>query len=105
MPTIDEQLARIIDLEKAGLSCASQVECSPDFTYCSPEFVKFCEASIEFAPKAARALKIALPILNICSVASCTCRTKTPDIAYHTEDCRYRRIEEALHAITKELES
>lgn len=32
-------------------------------------------------------------------IASCTCRTKTPDIQYHDTDCRYRVLAEAQHAI------
>ena len=33
------------------------------------------------------------------TVASCQCRTKTPDPAHHRADCRYRLIEEAAAAL------
>lgn len=86
MPTIDE----ILELEKA-LSGASQVECSPEFTYCSPEFVKFCEASMAFAPKAARALKIAmLDLINE---------------HRNSRGLRRNRLWKTIQEITKELES
>lgn len=32
-------------------------------------------------------------------VASCNCVTKTPDTAFHREDCRYRALAEGLGAI------
>ncbi len=32
-------------------------------------------------------------------VASCTCLTKTPDPAFHNEDCRYRRLESVLSSL------
>lgn len=31
--------------------------------------------------------------------SSCNCLTKTPDIAFHREDCRYRALAEGLGAI------
>lgn len=35
------------------------------------------------------------------TIASCTCFTKTNDIKYHNEDCRYRVISEAIEEITQ----
>lgn len=35
-------------------------------------------------------------VLELCKVASCTCLTKTPEVKFHKETCRYRQICEAL---------
>ncbi len=32
--------------------------------------------------------------LNRATVASCTCLTKTPEVEYHDENCRYRLLRE-----------
>lgn len=41
--------------------------------------------------------------LEVCLGASCTCLTKSPDIKFHSVDCRYRTIEEAITLVRKEL--
>ena len=42
--------------------------------------------------------------LQLISIGSCDCLTKTPDIEYHDKFCRYRLITEAIRYIEK-LES
>lgn len=34
-----------------------------------------------------------------CTVASCRCMTKTPEVQYHAEDCLYRVLNEAIAVI------
>lgn len=34
-----------------------------------------------------------------CTVASCRCMTKTPEVQYHNEDCLYRVLNEAIVVI------
>ena len=37
-----------------------------------------------------------------CTLASCTCMTKNPDIEYHTDNCHYKKFRE-IHTILYEL--
>lgn len=39
--------------------------------------------------------------LHAATVASCTCMTKTPDIAFHAINCMYRVLVEAVAEITR----
>ncbi|UTC29756.1 hypothetical protein BAJUN_01260 [Bajunvirus bajun] len=45
-------------------------------------------------------LKLVQRLLVTAQVASCTCCTKTPEIAFHDETCTYRLVVEASHLIT-----
>lgn len=44
-------------------------------------------------------LKIAQRSLIAASIASCTCITKTPELAFHAADCRYLKIGSALESL------
>lgn len=46
------------------------------------------------------ALKLAIDKLDLAMIASCTCTTKTHEIEYHNQNCRYRLICEAQNLIT-----
>jgi hypothetical protein len=37
-------------------------------------------------------------------VASCNCMTKTPEVAYHSEGCRYRLVCERLEEVREQQE-
>ena len=40
-------------------------------------------------------------LLAICEIGSCSCMTKSPDEAFHKEDCRYRKIRTILNEYEK----
>lgn len=44
-------------------------------------------------------LKIAQGSLVAAIIASCTCLTKTSELAFHSADCRYLKIASALESL------
>jgi hypothetical protein len=65
------------------------------------------EAALRAAqsPSVRSALEEAQRSLIAAAIGSCTCITKTPELAYHAADCRYLKIGNALDAIESVLNS
>jgi hypothetical protein len=47
--------------------------------------------------------KNALFLYSVDMVGSCTCMTKTPEIEYHKETCKYRMLREAYEGLLADL--
>lgn len=58
-----------------------------------------CMAVSDWLAHEADAIRSAKLSLVAAIVGSCTCSTKTPNIAYHHADCRYLKIASALEAL------
>jgi hypothetical protein len=39
--------------------------------------------------------------LHAAMIGSCTCQTKTPDVYYHNENCRYRLLDEVYKDVER----
>ena len=46
-------------------------------------------------------IKDLLERITTATISSCNCGTKTPDVNYHKETCRYRVLEECYRVLSK----